>query len=124
MKRERTKAQEYQAIAAVYRYHTQHHKWPGIGYWYMVFESGNIYQTGSLTDQRASVSKQNHHIVGVAMVGNFNKKAPNQRHIAAVRYLKGVVEGEVEHKLSSSPHRAYVNTQCPGDTWPSWGVLI
>ena len=94
---------------------------PGIGYWYLVFPSGRIYQVGSLETQRASVSGENDHIVAVALVGNYTNQYPTDQAIQTIRKLKEeVLLPLLGIELPVKPHRFYGGTACPGNTYQEW----
>ena len=94
---------------------------PGIGYWYLVFPSGTVYQVGSLEVQRASVSGENDHIIGVALVGDFTEITPTDAALEAIHALRvAVVEPLLGRILPVQPHRFHTQTSCPGNTYLSW----
>ena len=97
---------------------------PGIGYWYLAFPSGRVYQVGDLETQRAAVEGQNNHIVAVALVGDFTEQQPTGAALEAVRRLHTVLEAELGRTLAVRPHRYYGGTACPGATWQAWLGLL
>ena len=97
---------------------------PGIGYWFLCFPSGRLYQVGSLIDQRAAVAGQNNHIVAVAFAGDFTEQQPTGAALEAVRWLRSQIEAELGRVLFVRPHRFYGGTVCPGATWAAWIGLL
>ncbi len=127
--REWTKEEEYSHLQFIYDGHTTLGRFkegwtaPGIGYWFLAFPSGRVYQVGSLTDQRASVGWQNHHIVGVALVGSYESETPSALLLESVKQLRLIIESELGRTLAVRPHSHWSQTACPGD-WNGWGHLL
>jgi hypothetical protein len=97
---------------------------PGIGYWFLCFPSGRVYQVGALADQRAAVAGQNNHIIAVALVGDFTEQQPTGAALEAARRLRAALEEELGRTLVVRPHRYYGGTACPGATWQAWISLL
>lgn len=113
---------EDQHIRAIDTYHsTSPRDWGGIGYHYVLFDSGRIYGMGSLRCQRAGVANHNRHLVHMAFV---TKGIPSAAAIESGRWLIGQIEEKVNNVLVIAGHRQWADashpTDCPGPDWQSW----
>lgn len=95
-------------------------KAPGIGYWYLIFPSGNTYWVGDLETQRAAVGGHNHHIVAAALVGLFSVEYPTDQAIEAAHNLRLYLQDLLSKTLNRNPHSFWNATSCPGATHPAW----
>jgi len=108
-------------------YHVTSLGWPGIGYTYVVSQTGQIYRTGDLTEVRYNVAGRNRECVGVCLPGDWTAQQPPLAQIAGavkvVGYLKARLPWArvVGHRDIALPEYA---TSCPGDTWPDWAVEV
>lgn len=83
--------------------------WLAIGYHYVVFPSGRIYEGRPENTVGAHCPGKNH-LPGVALAGTFTSKKPTLRQVAAVRALQRKL-----FKPNLGMHRWYYATACPGD---------
>lgn len=117
---ELTQEEEESVILIVDTYH-ESRGFGGIGYSFVVFPSGRVYEFGPLTQQRAGVGGHNHHVVSWCIAGDFTHYPPRSSSLMA-----GVAIGRHIHivlGLTEMPvkgHRHWSNTSCPGDTWQDW----
>lgn len=117
---DRDEAAERKHLIALRDFHVNARGWPGIGYWYVIFRSGRVYRTGLLAQQRASVRGQNHHIIGVALAGNFEWWFPSDAALDSLLGLRGHLERFLDRSLQVRPHLHYGRTKCPGALWERW----
>ncbi len=107
-------------------YHVGTLGWPGIGYTFVVSQTGSVYRTGDLAEVRYHVAARNRECVGVCLPGDWRAEAPPAMQLQAaarvVAFLKArlpwaEVKGHKEVALQYA-------TACPGATWPSWREAV
>lgn len=101
--------------------------WPGIGYTFVVSQTGIIYRTGGLAEVRYNVASRNCECVGVCLPGDWTAEAPPPLQLQAaarvIAFLKTrLAWAEVKgHREVALPQHA---TSCPGDTWEQWRRMV
>ena len=107
------------AISSIAAYHVDSNDWPGIGYHYVIKDTGEIFQTNHLATRSYHAGGANNYTVGIALQGDFTINMPPaaQRQAAAmlVSYLKNQLDID-----SVVPHKQLSQTACPGATWDQW----
>ncbi|MCB0156445.1 MAG: N-acetylmuramoyl-L-alanine amidase [Anaerolineae bacterium] len=110
-------------VVAIANYHVSSNDWPGIGYHFCIHPDGRIDQTQRLTTRSYHAGGHNDHTVGICLLGNFMKEPPTGEALEALDLLLDyLMEGELVNADTISPHRALVQTACPGDTWEQWWI--
>lgn len=120
---ELTQQEEESVILIVDDYHDSppERDWGGIGYSFVVFPSARVYLFGPLTQQRAGVGGNNHHVVSWCIAGDFTEEAPHIRALLAGIWLGGHIQDTLGlTKMPVKPHCYWGGTACPGDTWEDW----
>jgi len=105
-------------------YHIDDRKWVWLGYGYYIDFDGTTYEVRGYEHINAGVEFHNHHIVSIALRGNFNKKHPTKEQIESLNKL-------IIHLKKEVPTIKYVNghkfwdkkTDCPGTNFPL-GVFV
>ncbi|MGD9689615.1 MAG: peptidoglycan recognition family protein [Phycisphaerales bacterium] len=91
--------------------------WADIGYHYAVDPSGRVWEARSLDYQGAHVDGKNEHNIGIVMLGNYDKQAPNRAQEAA---LEAIVAAQMRrHRIPLArvfTHQELDRTACPGST--------
>lgn len=109
------------------RYHVQTLGWPGIGYHWVVSQTGHIYYVGDMETVRYSVAHRNREVVSLCLPGDWSQREPPDAQIASARRLVGYLRtllppvqivGHGEIADLRSP------TSCPGATWPVWRARL
>ena len=109
------------SLRAIARWHTGHHKWPGIGYHFVVYPDGRTFQTNDLATVSYHAGPHNRRSVGICLTGNFMEQEPPDAQIEAARRLIECLNGQVTVKKAIGHREAMPgHTDCPGDTWPEW----
>ena len=95
-------------------YHVEQRQWPGIGYHYVIDPYGQIYRTNTIETKSYNVGSNNHNIIGICLIGNFNNTYPPEIQIRSTKNLLKAINailGEKQVKF----HRDYKATSCPGN---------
>lgn len=104
-------------LATIAKYHTDPppngHGWPGIGYTFVIYKDGTIYQVNDLDTKCFNVAEQNTKSLGICLIGDYEVDTPPQVQVDALKWLIATVRAVVgEHPVFG--HRDKVNTLCPG----------
>ena len=113
---------------AIHNYHRDVLGWPGIGYHFLVHQTGVIEYVGDVMQMRYNVANRNHEVVGVCLPGDFTNEPPSPpqlvsaHHILAnLQWALGWFVSIVGHKEIALPDYA---TACPGNTWSQWAPIL
>lgn len=87
--------------------------WPGIGYHFLVYPNGTIYQTNDVLTVSNHVLNNNTASVGAAFVGNHNQQEPTPKAYAAMRSLKNKLN-RMFPGIEVKGHQDFKSTSCPG----------
>jgi len=99
-------------------------QWPGIGYTFCIAEDGKTFWCNDLETASYHVSGHNEHTLGICLLGCFVDGAePTGAQIAATNRLLADLRKLIPFE-NLVGHQDLVATVCPGDTWPSWKVLL
>lgn len=112
--------------AQIAGYHVYTNKWPGIGYHWVVSQTGVISLVGDMRTVRANVKYRNREVVGICLPGDWTAQTPPLAQLQAtkklVRWLRAGYGWElVGHKDIADPRSP---TACPGafSLWRGWLV--
>ncbi|XP_050419503.1 peptidoglycan recognition protein 1 [Patella vulgata] len=117
------KVREYQ------NYHMDGHKWPDIGYTFVIGEDGNVYEARGWDIIGAHTYNYNYNGLGFCIIGDFTSRLPNTAALNAVKQLIncGVKNGKISTSYILRGHRDVNPTACPGEklealikTWPHY----
>jgi hypothetical protein len=115
------------SIESIAAYHVDSNGWPGIGYHFVIKDTGIIYQTNYLTTKSyhagsSAPGDENLISVGIALQGDFTNAPPPQAQLDAARDLVAYLENELPTVTAVLGHRQMPGaaTACPGATWQSW----
>jgi hypothetical protein len=98
---------------SIAKYHVNNNKWPGIGYHFLIDNTGQIFQTNDLDTISYNVANQNTKTIGICLIGNFEKEQPSTAQIDSLKWLLSAVRGVVG-ELPLYGHKDRDNTLCPG----------
>lgn len=109
--------EEEAAMRAVERHHVEKNGWKALGYSFVIFASGRIYQGRDWGFVGAHTPGKNSSAHGIAFAINGEAHALTSQAIASFRALVagGVRAGWVASDWSIAGHRDYDDTRCPGD---------
>lgn len=117
-------------IEQIAAYHVDHNGWPGIGYHYVIKDTGEIFQTNYLETKSYHAGSynapgdENLWSVGIALQGDFTLSPPPQAQLDAAKWLVELLKGPLLGLQLNSVlgHREMpgAQTQCPGNTYPAW----
>lgn len=111
-------ATDYDVSAATV--HTWHinQGWSGIGYHYLIRMDGTIERGRNENTIGAHAGAEgNIDSIGIALVGNFEKTAPNAAQIDAL--VKLIIDIESRYgEMVLVEHKDIINTACPGQKFP------
>lgn len=115
------------AAAVIARYHVAVLGWPGIGYHFLVHQDGSDDYVGDILTIRYNVARQNPHVIGVCLPGDFTHQAPGPAQLRSARALLANLQFALGWAIPIVGHRAIAlpgfATSCPGDTFlngPRW----
>jgi hypothetical protein len=88
----------------------------GIGYNWMIFPSGRVYEGRGWRRSGAHSPNKNSTTLGVAFEGTYSGRLPTDAAIQAFRELmeEGVRDGHLDTEYVIKGHRDYRATKCPG----------
>lgn len=110
-------AAEIRAIQGVERHHAEVNGWAGIGYHWIVCQSGRIFEGRGWERIGAHASGHNETTYGIALAIDGQQHEPTKDAIDSVRWLieDGVRLGYIATDYTLQGHRDVGSTTCPGD---------
>ena len=112
---------DIEVIRRIENYHRNGRKWCAIGYHYLVGKDGRVYEGRPANLQGAHVLSENENNIGISVMGDWDKKLPSPRQLAA---LKAFLEDSRDRfKVSKNRvygHRDLNRSICPGDALYGW----
>lgn len=105
------------AVRAIERFHAIDNHWAGIGYNWLVFQSGSIYEGRGWNRVGAHTEGQNSRSVGVCFVVNGDAHGLDEKAWTAARRIidAGAAYGFIAPDYEIKGHRDYSTKTCPGD---------
>jgi len=94
------------------RYHVSQ-GWPGIGYHYLISQTGEIYQTNRIDTISYNVGGMNTKCIGIAMIGNYNTSTLSAVQKDSISDLVQLIRTLVGYRPVKG-HKDFSNTECPG----------
>ena len=108
--RTRVQALERSAMREIQAFHQNTRGWADIGYAYVCFASGRIYEGRGKNVVAAHCPGKNHE-PSVALAGDYSRRTPTDRQRIAVAQLKGWLSAGAIRGHRQAPYP----TTCPGD---------
>ncbi|MFW5828630.1 MAG: N-acetylmuramoyl-L-alanine amidase, partial [Planctomycetota bacterium] len=108
-------------VRSIDNYHRNERKWAAIGYHYLIGRDGRVYEGRPTDVQGAHTRGNNRNNVGISMIGDFNRKLPNQAQLVTLTTLL-----EQQRKRYNLPkrlifgHRDLSPSVCPGQQLYDW----
>jgi len=93
-------------------YHVNVRDWPGIGYTYGVHH-GQAWRLNDIKTKCYNVSRTNSKIIGIVMVGNYEREEPTRENLKALDDIIMNIRN-ILGPLPVKGHREYKATLCPG----------
>lgn len=111
-----TEQREKDVVRGIERQHVEGNHWAGIGYNWLIFPSGRIYEGRGWRRRGAHCPGKNAISVGVAFVLNAETSEPTKKAIQACKDLlaMGLLGNHLVHGFEIKGHRDYDDTKCPG----------
>lgn len=106
--KKRTVESETRAMRAIQRFHQYTRGWSDIGYAFVVFESGRVYEARGM--HVGAHCRGHNHEPSCAFAGDYSRRQPGQRAIAAFDEVRKHVGAK-----GWRGHREGFPTACPGD---------
>lgn len=104
-----------EAIQREAGYHMNGQGWPGIGYHFCIGPEGESYYVGDILTLRYHATEAgNPWAIGVEMLGDFSTDRPTLQQMMGLVDLLGNLQFALGSRLVVEPHRAVVQTSCPG----------
>lgn len=88
--------------------------WPGIGYDFLIYDDGTIYQVNNLTTINYHNGVNNTNAIGICWVGDGRKGAPPKEVIKATVSLSRQLRRELPNLTKLFGHNEKKATTCPG----------
>lgn len=98
--------------------HTDDNGWPGIGYHYLVYDDGKIFQVNDLRTVSYHNGVNNSQAIGIAWVGDGTKEKPSEKAIASMSFLYRKLRKELPNLKYLRAHNEKKQTKCPGPLMP------
>jgi peptidoglycan recognition protein len=107
---------EVAAMRSVERHHAVTNEWAGIGYNFVVFRSGRLYEGRGWGRAGAHTAGRNSSSVGIACAWDGRKHPVSPMAATAIRGLiaQGIKLGRIRERFDLHGHRDYAQTACPG----------
>lgn len=96
------------------RYHVQSKNRPGIGYHYVIEETGRIVLCNSLTTISYGVENNNTASIHICLSGDFTKQEPSTAQLKSLKKLIAHLRKRLPQALPVTGHKDYKTTSCPG----------
>lgn len=104
----KVKAAERRAMREIQRFHQQGRGWSDIGYGFVAFASGRVYEGRG--EYHGAHCPGHNHEPSVALAGDYSAKKPTtKQHLAVARLKARIFAGSIKG------HRDGFPTSCPGD---------
>lgn len=94
-------------------YHIHHHKWPGIGYHYVIDKSGEIYYCNSIDLITYHTQGNNSKSIGICVIGNYEDEKVSAMVDAQLHMLLFDIYSTIGH-FTLGYHAQYKPTKCCG----------
>lgn len=100
--------------------------WPGIGYHFVVSQTGKVYYVGDVATMRYHVGSQNPYAVGIVLTGDFTKFWPLPAQLAGAKRAVAYAKSLIGHHVQVLGHRELPDqqTECPGLSFDGWKGLL
>ncbi len=112
---------DVEVVRRIENYHRNGRKWCAIGYHYLIGKDGRVYEGRPANLQGAHVLSENENNIGISVMGDFDKKLPSPRQLAAVQAF--VEDSRDRFKVARNRiygHRDLNRSVCPGDALYAW----
>lgn len=112
-----TPEDEASAMRGVETFHVEERGWAGLGYNFVVFQSGRVYEGRGWGQSGAHTRGMNRRSHGVAFAVDGDEHALTPAAVYACRYLldQGVRSGDLDPDFEIYGHRDFADKSCPGD---------
>lgn len=113
---------DIEVIRRIENYHRGPEKrWAAIGYHYLIGKDGRVYEGRPTKYQGAHVSSENENNVGISVIGDFHRKLPSARQLAALQsFLNDTRDRYKVGRGRVYGHRDLNSSICPGDALYGW----
>ena len=115
---------EKNAMQAMDRFHVNVKEWDDIGYNWVIFNSGRVYEARGWGRSGAHTAGRNQHSVGICFAINGDAHTVSDKAWNSARELisQGRIQGHIMDDYEVSGHCDYSSKSCPGDNvYPSLG---
>uniref|UniRef100_UPI0037E990EE peptidoglycan recognition protein 5 n=1 Tax=Semicossyphus pulcher TaxID=241346 RepID=UPI0037E990EE len=104
-------------LVSIQRGHMTERNFDDIGYNFLVWSDGTVYEGRGWGVVGAHSKGNNHDSLGIAFMGNFNNDTPSAEAIMSVKQLLhiGVCQGFLLPEFKLLGHRDLGSTECPGE---------
>lgn len=108
---------EVDTVQGVERYHAEERGWSGIGYNWIIFQSGHVYEGRGWGRTGAHTRGKNSSSVGIAFAvdGEAHSLTPAAIEACQDLILEGQRLGFIADDYEIRGHRDFGSTSCPGD---------
>lgn len=111
-----TEQREKDVVRGIEKQHVEANGWQGIGYNWLIFPSGRVYEGRGWRRQGAHCPGKNSVSVGVSFVMNSELHEPTPKAIQACKELiaMGIMANHIKVGFEVKGHRDFDDTKCPG----------
>lgn len=108
---------EAEAVRSIERFHALERGWAGIGYSFLITQSGRLYEGRGWQRVGAHTPGHNSSAYGVCFLWDGTRQAPTQAAIEAWHELvaAGLAANHIAPDFRVGAHRMFKATDCPGD---------
>ncbi len=112
---------DIEVVRRIENYHRNGRKWCAIGYHFLVGKDGHVYEGRPANLQGAHVLSENENNIGISVMGDFDKKLPSPRQLAALQsFLEDSRDRFKVGRNKVYGHRDLNRSVCPGDALYGW----
>jgi hypothetical protein len=112
---------DIEVVRRIENYHRNGRKWCAIGYHYLIGKDGRVYEGRPASLQGAHVLSENENNIGISMMGDFDRKLPSPRQLAALKaFLEDTRDRFRVARNRVYGHRDLNRSVCPGDALYAW----
>lgn len=106
----RTRKAEQQHMRFLQSFHMDSRNWSDIGYNFVIFPSGRVYEGRGKNVIGAHAPSRNT-TPGIAFVGDYSTRSPSKASVSSYKRLVA----RLDAKGKGVPHRSVYSTSCPGN---------
>ena len=111
--------------------HINKNGWGGIGYHFVIAQDGTTFYVGDISTARANVANLNEAVIGICLIGNFDREDPSKEQLSSAHklceffiYYPNLSNITSWEKIRGHKELPNQTTDCPGTNWSSFRIQI